>query len=101
MRSKVRVFSPRPGFIDFSGCGAVGSARRSGRRGRPFKSDHPDQSVIHALVWAFFGYLGRVIAIRLADSASLSIELSIFAASWFLGFSTLSPNLFSTAALSK
>lgn len=26
-----------------TGCGAVGSARRSGRRGRPFKSDHPDQ----------------------------------------------------------
>ena len=27
-----------------SGCGAVGSARRSGRRGRRFKSDHPDQT---------------------------------------------------------
>jgi hypothetical protein len=25
-----------------SGCGAVGSARRSGRRGRKFKSCHPD-----------------------------------------------------------
>ena len=27
-----------------SGCGAVGSARRSGRRGRWFKSSHPDHS---------------------------------------------------------
>ena len=25
-----------------SGCSAVGSALRSGRRGRPFESDHPD-----------------------------------------------------------
>ena len=25
-----------------SGCGAVGSARRSGRRGRWFESSHPD-----------------------------------------------------------
>ena len=25
------------------GCGAVGSAPRLGRGGRPFKSDHPDQ----------------------------------------------------------
>ena len=30
-----------------SGCGAVGSARRSGRRGRWFKSSHPDQSNPH------------------------------------------------------
>ncbi len=26
-----------------SGCGAAGSARGSGLRGRRFKSDHPDQ----------------------------------------------------------
>ena len=26
-----------------TGCGAVGSALRSGRRGRRFESDHPDQ----------------------------------------------------------
>ncbi|KKR00378.1 MAG: hypothetical protein UT26_C0042G0008, partial [Microgenomates group bacterium GW2011_GWC1_39_12] len=26
-----------------TGCSAVGSARRSGRRGREFKSLHPDQ----------------------------------------------------------
>ena len=33
----------RPAFtITPSGCGAVGSARRSGRRGRWFKSSHPD-----------------------------------------------------------
>ena len=28
---------------NYSGCGAVGSARGSGLRGRRFKSDHPDQ----------------------------------------------------------
>ena len=28
-----------------SGCGAVGSARGSGLRGRRFKSDHPDQKI--------------------------------------------------------
>lgn len=26
----------------YSGCSAVGSVLRSGRRGRPFKSGHPD-----------------------------------------------------------
>ena len=28
-----------------SGCGAVGSALRSGRRGRVFESHHPDQLI--------------------------------------------------------
>ena len=28
-----------------SGCSAVGSALRSGRRGRPFESDHPDKGL--------------------------------------------------------
>ena len=28
----------------FTGCSAVGSALRSGRRGRAFESPHPDQS---------------------------------------------------------
>lgn len=29
---------------DISGCGAAGSARGSGLRGRRFKSDHPDHT---------------------------------------------------------
>ena len=32
------------GKINISGCGAVGSARGSGLRGRQFESGHPDHS---------------------------------------------------------
>ena len=38
----IPVVSP-PRWATLSGCGAVGSAPRLGRGGRPFKSDHPDQ----------------------------------------------------------
>ena len=31
--------------MGLSGCGAVGSARGSGLRGRRFKSDHPDHEM--------------------------------------------------------
>ena len=34
--------------IPKSGCGAVGSALRSGRRGREFESHHPDHFAIYA-----------------------------------------------------
>ena len=34
------------GNINISGCGAVGSARGSGLRGRQFKSGHPDHKII-------------------------------------------------------
>ena len=37
-----------------TGCGAVGSARRSGRRGRPFKSDHPDHIKIAGFILLFY-----------------------------------------------
>ena len=40
IRSSSRISSWR------TGCGAVGSALRSGRRGRRFKSDHPDHVLI-------------------------------------------------------
>ncbi len=42
-----------------SGCGAVGSARRSGRRGRPFKSDHPDQNEITGFILLFYFVLSE------------------------------------------
>ena len=32
--------------IKISGCGAVGSARGSGLRGRQFESGHPDHKII-------------------------------------------------------
>ena len=42
----------------FSGCSAVGSALRSGRRGRQFESGHPDQKkgqvVDLSMTWSFF-----------------------------------------------
>ena len=34
------------GKINISGCGAVGSARGSGLRGRQFESGHPDHKII-------------------------------------------------------
>jgi hypothetical protein len=37
----------------FSGCGAVGSARRSGRRGRKFESSHPDYLVNYATLFLY------------------------------------------------
>ena len=37
-----------------AGCGAVGSALRSGRRGRKFESSHPDQSKKQSEWIAFF-----------------------------------------------
>ena len=47
LRSKTNDLSPQSRNIWYniytSGCGAVGSAQRSGRWGRQFKSDHPDQ----------------------------------------------------------
>ena len=33
-----------------SGCGAVGSVLRSGRRGRKFESSHPDKGLKNAVV---------------------------------------------------
>lgn len=36
------LVQPSVVISDLSGCGAVGSAPRLGRGGRPFKSDHPD-----------------------------------------------------------
>ena len=37
-----------------AGCGAVGSARRSGRRGRKFESSHPDHKVTNNQLVTFF-----------------------------------------------
>jgi hypothetical protein len=34
-------------MIHKSGCGAVGSVLRSGRRGRKFESSHPDHKKVH------------------------------------------------------
>ena len=42
-----------------AGCGAVGSARGSGLRGRRFKSDHPDHETFDAQnrpYWGLFWY---------------------------------------------
>ena len=44
--------------INISGCGAVGSARGSGLRGRQFKSGHPDHEIIKktGTIPVFLGY---------------------------------------------
>ena len=40
-----RWFDEKCGIIVISGCGAVGSARLLGSRGRWFKSSHPDHVI--------------------------------------------------------
>ena len=47
------------GIIYISGCGAVGSAQRSGRWGRRFKSDHPDH-ILHMVI--FISGVGAAVA---------------------------------------
>jgi hypothetical protein len=42
--------------IPKTGCGAVGSALRSGRRGRKFESSHPDQLIQDAIVINYSGF---------------------------------------------
>ena len=44
--------------INISGCGAVGSARGSGLRGRQFESGHPDHEIIKktGTIPVFLGY---------------------------------------------
>jgi hypothetical protein len=44
----------KPMIRDYSGCSAVGSVRRSGRRGRLFESGHPDKIVGRTFLSDFF-----------------------------------------------
>ena len=39
-----------------TGCGAVGSALRSGRRGRKFESSHPDTNKVETQIYASLFY---------------------------------------------
>ena len=63
LRSKTNDLSPQSRNIWYniytSGCGAVGSAQRSGRWGRRFKSDHPDH-ILYMVI--FISGVGAAVA---------------------------------------
>ena len=56
---RMRFYSKKSVFLppkNRTGCGAVGSALRSGRRGRKFESSHPDKCTENTVSTVFFSF---------------------------------------------
>ena len=68
-------------LIQQSGCSAVGSALRSGRRGRKFESCHPDKATAEAnapKVYAMIDKLAKIGVIHRNKAANLKSGLANF-----------------------
>ena len=67
-----------------TGCSAVGSALRSGRRGRAFESPHPDQNLAkHNPSFARFFVFGKMLSQSPSTTTRIPAKVAVVAANLF------------------